>query len=436
MKLTFWGVRGSIPSPLLPQVIGDKILHALREAGERKVDLRDPAALTRFAQNLPLSVNSTIGGNTTCITLESEDILIIFDAGSGMRELGRYLMTREFGMGKGHAHIFFTHTHWDHIQGFPFFVPAFVKGNRFDIYHVHPYVPQVLHDQMKYEVFPAQFDHLASDITFHQIGEGEEITLGNLRIGNIQLQHPGKAYSYRVDGLNASIVLATDGEYKRLDHPSLKRYLDFYREADILIFDAQFSVREAIIKEDWGHSSGLIGADIARAAKVNQLVLFHHDPTSTDEEIMVALQQTREYLAHHDREGKVSVEVAREGWEVTFERGDAFGIEERTVNEVVCLALRGYFDARASETFTRYILDLVQTGNVKKIILDMANLQEMTMAGIRALLDARRNVYSMAIINVPDNVYRVLELAGTTDFFAIYASLDDALKSNSMGHVS
>ncbi len=431
MKLKFWGVRGSVPAPLLSQSIQDKLILALVEAGRTGIDLHDSAQVKKFVADLPIEINSTIGGNTTCITLETNGQLIIFDAGSGIRELGRYLMTREFGKGKGHAHIFFTHTHWDHIQGLPFFVPAFISGNEFDIYHVHPYVPQVLQEQMNKRVFPAQFTGLSAKFRFHQLGEGEELSLGKLTINNIDLQHPGKAYSYRVKSPDFSIILATDGEYKRLDHPSLKRYIDFYREADVLIFDAQFSVRESIIKEDWGHSSGLIGADIARAAKVKRLILFHHDPTSTDQEIMAALQKTKEYLTHHDRHSLIMVDVAREGWEINFNTTGNFEIKETTVDGTLCLVLSGQFDAQASEKFSTYVLTVTQKRKAKKMILDMSNLQELTMAGIRALLDARRDVYSLSIVNVPETVYRVMELAGTTDFFAIYDSLDDALRANS-----
>jgi len=428
MKLKFWGVRGSIPTPALPFAIREKVIAALQEAAQRDIDLRNPAALDNFVHSLPLDVNSTIGGNTTCITLETDEHLIIFDAGSGMRELGRYLMTREFGKGRGRASIFFTHTHWDHIQGFPFFVPAMVAGNRFDIYHIHPYVPQVLEQQMIFEVYPVNFRSLQAEINFHQLEAGAVIQLGALQISNIELNHPGKAYSYRIDNGKNVIVLATDGEYKQLGSSHTKRYIDFYQEADLLIFDAQFSVRESIIREDWGHSSGLIGADIARAARVKQLVLFHHDPTSTDQEIMVALQQTREYLAQRDQGALLNVDVAREGWEINFDRQSRFAIQESNLDGILCLSLAGQFDDRASEEFSKYILDLVQNGRSQRVILDMVGLEEMTMAGIRALLEARSNVYSLSIVNLPDPIYRVIELAGTTDFFAIYQSLDDVIE--------
>ncbi len=126
----------------------------------------------------------------------------------------------------------------------------------------------------------------------------------------------------------------------------------------------------------------------------------------------------------------VRVDAATEGMEIRFNQTGNFKIEEEELDQFVRLTLYGQFDAQASEAFTRYIMELVQNKQAEKIILDMGNLQELTMAGIRALLDARRNVYSMALVNLSDSVYRVLELAGTADFFAIYHTLDDVLRTN------
>ena len=425
MKLKFWGVRGSIPAPKLSQSIQNKLLAALKTAGEAHVDLTNVDVISQFIKTLPMDIQSTVGGNTTCISLEIDGYFIIFDAGSGMRELGQYLMTREFGKGQGHAYIFFTHTHWDHIQGFPFFVPAFIAGNQFDIYHIHPYLPDVLNEQMDSRMFPAPFSALGADIRFHALQENEAINLGPLEFDNILLNHPGNAYAYRVKFGNDTIVLATDGEYKNLNEASLARYVDFYREADVLIFDAQFSVREALIKEDWGHSSALIGADLARAAKVKRLVLFHHDPNSSDAEIESVLQQTREYLHHHHRRSLVMVDIAREGWEIDFNTKGWFRIETSELDGMGYLSLYGDFDLRAIEAFKAHITQLVQAKQDKNVILNFEHLGEITMAGMHALLDAKSDVYSLAVVNVPPSIYRIMELTGMLDFFAIYESVDD-----------
>lgn len=435
MLLKFWGTRGSIPAPINPDQVEQKIFFALKTAGERKIDLANPAALENFVKDLSLE-GSTIGGNTTCVTIRLGDELIIFDAGSGIRELGDYLMSGSdewvqklgFRQGKGHAYMFFTHTHWDHIQGFPFFKPIHVPGNRFDIYHIHDYVPQALARQMEAAFFPLQFDQIGSSLTFHQLQEGSQIKIAGAVINNIELKHPGKAYAYRVEADNAITILATDGEYQSLDNMDTLKYRNFYTNADVLIFDAMFSVREAFVKEDWGHSSALIGADIASEANVKRLLLFHHDPASTDAEIMQILYETEEYL---ERQGSpLEVLIAREGLEIKVENVTVttdFHIEDRVENGVVFMALSGKFGGQATQRFRKQLTHNLQSYHVDKVVLNLEDLKDMQMAGIRALVDAQRTVLGLALVGVSENVYRVIELSGTTDFFAIYEDNDSAL---------
>lgn len=444
MRLKFWGTRGSIPAPLQPDLVEQKIIAILELANREQLDLKDPEKTQEFVARLLLN-GSTVGGNTTCVTIELEDDLIIFDAGSGIRELGEFLMdesnprARKFGFsrGKGHAYIFFTHTHWDHIQGLPFFRPIHVAGNVFDVYHVHDYVPAVLARQMEREVFPIQFNQITATFNFHRIEEEAQVDIAGAAITNIELKHPGKAYAYRVEADNAVIILATDGEYKSLDYASTRKYSAFYANADALIFDAMFSVRESFVKEDWGHSSALIGADIARDAHVKRLILFHHDPVATDAEIMRVLQETREYLGQ--RGDVLEVLVAQEGMEMNLANpptlpGD-FSISDQAKKGVVIMTLSGKFGAHATEQFRDHLALNLQTHQTDKVILRMENLSELTIAGIRALVDARKNVISLALVAVPENIYRVFELSGTTDFFAIYDSIEAALVGlNSHSH--
>lgn len=445
MLLKFWGTRGSIPAPVRPDRVAAKITGALELAGKKKIDLTNPKIIQRFVAELSKSlVGSTIGGNTTCVTIEVDDTLIIFDAGSGIRELGEYLMdgkqerARKFGFhrGKGHAYMFFTHTHWDHIQGLPFFRPIYVTGNVFEVYHIHEYVPAVLARQMEQEVFPIRFKQIEATLQFHQIQEGEPVNLAGAAITNIELKHPGKAYAYRVDADNAVAILATDGEYKDLGYADTEKYRHFYAHADALIFDAMFSVREAFVKEDWGHSSALIGADIAREANVKRLYLFHHDPVASDAEILRVLEETREYLGPAKLP---EVLVAREGLEVNLYNPAPppdFAVQDHLEHGIIFMTLSGNLGARATEQFRKRLADSLQTYQSDRVILRMEDLSELTMAGIRALVDTRKSVMSLALVGMRENVYRVLELAGTTDFFAIYSDVESALAalSNSNHH--
>jgi phosphoribosyl 1,2-cyclic phosphodiesterase len=266
MLLKFWGTRGSIPAPITPELVQEKVRKILTMAGEQALDLSNPGRGDDFVRHLSL-VGSTVGGNTTCISLEINDTLFIFDAGSGIRELGNYLMSAPdvrakrwgFNKGKGHAYLFFTHTHWDHVQGLPFFNPIHVPGNVFDIYHVHGHVPDSLARQMDPAFFPLQFNQIGATLNFHQMQADERVKVGEAIITNTELKHPGKAYAYRIEADNAIAIVATDAEYQSLDNVDTLKYRNFYANADVLIFDAMFSVRESFVKEDWGHSSALIG---------------------------------------------------------------------------------------------------------------------------------------------------------------------------------
>ncbi len=437
MLLKFWGTRGSIPAPIRPDEVENKILAALKLAGEQSIDLNDSDARHKFVSDLSLA-GSTVGGNTTCITLEFDDTLIIFDAGSGIRELGYRLMDRKdewakkwrFYQGKGHAYMFFTHTHWDHIQGLPFFNPIHVPGNVFDVYHVHEHVPQSLARQMEAAFFPLQFGQIGATLNFHLLPEGERIKLEGAVIANTELKHPGRAFAFRVEVDNAVAIVATDAEYQSLDNVDTLKYRNFYTNADVLIFDAMFSVRESFVKEDWGHSSALIGADMASEANVKRLLLFHHDPTSTDLEIEQILRETEEYL---ERQGIfLEVIVAREGLEIELSNSTVtsdFYIQDQLKNGVIFITLSGKFGGQATERFRKHLAHSLRSHNTDKVILKMEDLTELQMAGIRALVDARRNVMSLALVGVSENLYRVIELSGTTDFFAIYENEADALKA-------
>jgi anti-anti-sigma factor len=281
---------------------------------------------------------------------------------------------------------------------------------------------------MEVETCPVSFDRIADTLRFHQLAEGEQIQIAEATITNIELNHPGKAYAYRVEADDALVVLATDGEYTNLDHASTKKYRKFFSNVDALIFDAMFSVRESFIKEDWGHSSALIGADFAKDANVKSLFLFHHDPTTTDAEIMKVLHETKEYLGPNRQYPEVF--AAQEGVEIEVDntsRAADFHMDNYVEHGVVFITLSGKFGSQVTEQFRNLLADSLRIHQADKVILKMENLRELTMAGIRALVDTRRSVISLALVGMPENVYRVLELAGTTDFFAIYKDDEAAL---------
>jgi phosphoribosyl 1,2-cyclic phosphodiesterase len=225
------------------------------------------------------------GGNTPCVEMRVGGTHLIFDGGTGIRVLGQELL-RETPL---EAYLFFTHSHWDHIQGFPFFVPAFIKGNRFNIYGtIAPNgatLEQRLNDQMLHPNFPVPLQIMAADLRFHDIKVRQPISIGDILVENALLNHPGEAVGYRVNWRGCSAAYVTDTEHfpDRLD----ENVLWLARDADVLIYDATYTdeeyYSEKSSKVGWGHSTWQEAVKIAKAANVKNLVIFHHDPLHNDD---------------------------------------------------------------------------------------------------------------------------------------------------------
>lgn len=300
MQVTFWGARGSIPAPMGEDELREKIKAAL--LGAVGVDLTDREAVEQYIDRLPQRIASTAGGNTTCVEVRAGDQHIILDCGSGMRLLGNALLRSPFGRGQGTAHVLMSHTHWDHVQGLPFFAPIYIPGNKF---HFHSPFPDLLtrfEDQQREIYFPVSLDYMRAERTWEVLDPNETLQLGDVEVRMMLLSHPGGAYSYRITHQGKVLVYATDGEYQRMDAEHTARYVEFFRDADLLIFDAQYSFEQAIDeKRDWGHSTPKMGAELAFRAHCKRLALTHHDPMATDEKLWNAVAEAYNYLAFRSR---------------------------------------------------------------------------------------------------------------------------------------
>ena len=259
-------------------------------------DLADDDSIKSFVQTLPHEIRGTFGGNSSCVSMQVGDELLIFDAGSGIRMLGQELMDTDFGRGQGKANVFFSHTHWDHILGIPFFVPFYIKGNQFTVNSPLPDIQERLEGQQKFEYFPIPFSIYASDIDFVVLENKTEQKIGDMAVTWKAMYHPGQCFAYRVDYKGKSVVYATDAEYKKLGSSDLKPAVEFFQDADLLIFDSMYTFSEGLEKEDWGHSSTFIGVDLALEANVKQIAFFHHEPTYSDFKLMDIFRQTEKYL--------------------------------------------------------------------------------------------------------------------------------------------
>ncbi|MCI0397530.1 MAG: protein kinase, partial [Chloroflexi bacterium] len=429
MKIKIWGARGSIPAPLTSQGVREKIVAALEGAGG--VDLHDPLAVRTYVDSLPSLLRGTAGGNTSCVQVVAGEEIVIIDAGSGIRELGLELMKGPCGRGQGVIHLFFSHTHWDHIQGLPFFLPAYIRGNRLNIYSVHTTVPATLAEQMKPTTFPVPLEYMQSTIQFVSLAESQSLTLGNLHLTSMELPHPGRAYAFRFEHQGAVFVFASDAEYKYLDETSLHPYLHFYAGADALIFDAQYTLREAFVKEDWGHSSALIGADLALRAGVKRLVLFHHDPTSSDADLELMVYQSSAYIAEQESDTPLEVVLAREGLEINLSPTSACSLRTLPNNQVAILRLVGDLDERVVVDLQKQLEQLTAetAPDRPSLIVDLEATTRLSIAGLRALIDIRRQWGSEGVVlaGLSAHVERVISLAEYLDFFAIYPTLQAAL---------
>jgi phosphoribosyl 1,2-cyclic phosphodiesterase len=249
VRLKFWGVRGSTPTPQIE--------------------------------------NLKFGGNTPCLEIRTaENDCVIFDAGSGIRALGQTLM-QEAGGAPINTKIFLTHFHWDHIQGIPFFAPLYGPKNHISFLSGSTGRPlqETLEGQMAKPYFPIDFGQVAAQRDFYQIENGGVVEVGGLKVRPFPLNHPQGASGYRIEANDgAVIVYATDYEHgvKESDHT----LCEYARDADILICDAQYTPAEYETHRGWGHSTWENAVSLAREARAEHLMLFHHDPLHDDQTMM------------------------------------------------------------------------------------------------------------------------------------------------------
>lgn len=308
MRVRFWGVRGSYPVP--------------------------GPSTNRY------------GGNTSCVhVLPDSGSVIIIDAGTGIRKLGKELMKGVAGQGKGMIHLLISHTHWDHIQGLPFFAPLHRKGNTIYVYSLHrndTHLKHVFRSATEDPYFPVSFDAAKATVEFVDLEVGSSFSIDDVEVECTRLNHPWIAMAYRLNADESSLVYVSDTapfkdlllqqEYipappgpdasidpkdARLLGSMRKKVVHLCRSADMVIYDTHFTEQEYLSRPHWGHSAPVHALDLLTDAHARTLVLFHHAPEHGDDQMDSILEHTRELAA-----GKIKVLCAMEGQTLDVKTGE------------------------------------------------------------------------------------------------------------------
>ncbi len=316
MVVRFWGTRGSIPVALTSADIRDKIVQALLKASGRSFASAEEAC-TFTREELPFSVNKTFGGHTPCVEFDlGGDEYYVCDMGSGARPFGAHLLARQHGR-PATVNIFMSHVHWDHIMGFPFFGPAYVPGTKIRIYGCHDVLEHAFRLQQAPPCFPVAFDQMAANMEFVQLAPGKKQNVGAVSVTPGLQLHSGDSYGYRFEIGGKSVVYSTDSEHKLDDVDETRRIADFFRGADIVIFDAMYALADAIsVKADWGHSSNIVGVELCQMALAKHLVLFHHEPANSDATLERLLMETRRFEELTRKGPMLTVSSSYDGMEI------------------------------------------------------------------------------------------------------------------------
>ena len=317
MKVTFWGCRGSLPASYSGGNVKDKVREILNQAIEAKIN--ETSMIEPFIDELPFHLISSYGTNTSCVQIEGGDEVVICDAGSGIRDLGKYLVGLMPNMPKV-IHILMSHLHWDHIQGFPFFIPAYIQGVTINIYGCHTDIEKTFIDQQEPPTFPVMLRDMGSSINFHTLDVTQNYNIGGLDVSIIEQPHPGKSYGYKFEKNGRNVVYSTDAEHEEDSQSEDYPFLKFIKNADVLVFDGQFNLADHLFtKQNWGHSSNLVGIELAVRAGVKRLCLFHSEHTFNDKNLNDFLKDSRRYLTIYDDKSGLDISIAYDGMKIEID---------------------------------------------------------------------------------------------------------------------
>jgi phosphoribosyl 1,2-cyclic phosphodiesterase len=317
-RVRFWGTRGSLPVALTAGAVRDKLIAAVRGAAGRT--FADDRGIEAYVDGLGFAASGTFGGHSPCVELVGAGPdYVLCDLGTGVRPFGQSVLARH-GAVPQTFHVFMSHVHWDHIMGFPFFAPAYRPGNRILIYGGHEELESALRRQQAPPSFPVDFSQLGASIEFIRLEPDRDYAIAGLTVRSMLQRHAGDSYGYRFTASDNTVIYSTDSEHTLADLAETHRFVDFFRAADVVVFDAMYSLADSVsVKADWGHSSNLVGVDLCHMAGARHLCLFHHEPVHGDEAIARVLTETRRYeeIARRDH-APLHVSAAYDGMEIAL----------------------------------------------------------------------------------------------------------------------
>ena len=318
MRVRFWGTRGSIPVALTASDVRDKLAQALVQASGKTFKSYEEAHAYATAE-LDFNLTHTFGGHTPCVEIEVPgDEYYVCDMGSGARPLGVHVLARQ-ARKPATVNIFQSHVHWDHIMGFPFFGPAYVPGTKIRIHGCHDQLEHAFRLQQSPPCFPVTWEQLGATIEFVKLVPDKPRQVGTLTVTPHLQLHGGDSYGYRFEHGGKSMVYSTDSEHKLENRTEAEAFAKFFRDADVVVFDAMYALAEAIsVKADWGHSSNIVGVELCQLAGAKHLCMFHHEPVYDDERLLTVLAETRRFEEITREGNRLEVSSAYDGMEIVL----------------------------------------------------------------------------------------------------------------------
>jgi phosphoribosyl 1,2-cyclic phosphodiesterase len=312
MNVQFWGVRGSLPTPITPARIKSKISAIIEQV--RPENIESPESRERFLANLPPGLFGTVGGNSPCVSVTFDNNeCIVFDCGSGLREMGVAHINEKSKI--NHYHIFFSHFHWDHIQGLPFFLPGYDQSKKIDFYSPVGGLEAILSGQMYNPYFPVTLEAISSKKTYHYMEN--DFNICGCTISKKKMNHPGGSYAYCINEKGKRFIYATDIELTSGDFIQNEENITFFKDADMIVIDSQYTLGEAIDKNNWGHSAFSLAVDFVANWNIKHMVMFHHDPAYDDNKLYGLLQSAKWYLERMNIKG-IELTLAIEGLKISI----------------------------------------------------------------------------------------------------------------------